>query len=63
MSLVSPIDSVYDATTKKLAGFLWQYFGYFPNSVLTMELWPAISKAFNNLNMAVWQMKEGLDPL
>ncbi|MDL5510542.1 carboxymuconolactone decarboxylase family protein [Arenibacter sp. M-2] len=53
MSLVAPLDSEHDADTKKLAEFFNETLGFCPNSVLTMQHRPAISKAFINLNMAV----------
>lgn len=53
MSLVDPLDADHDSTTKKLAEFFNETLGFCPNSVLTMQHRPAISKAFINLNMAV----------
>tara|TARA_R110002050_G_scaffold78664_2_gene168067 strand:+ start:12105 stop:12695 length:591 start_codon:yes stop_codon:yes gene_type:complete len=53
MSLVAPLDSEHDADTKKLAEFFNETLGFCPNSVLTMQHRPAISKAFINLNIAV----------
>lgn len=53
MSLVDPLDADHDSATKKLAEFFNETLGFCPNSVLTMQHRPAISKAFINLNMAV----------
>ncbi len=43
----------HDLETKKLAEFFNETLGFCPNSVLTMQRRPAISKAFINLNKAV----------
>ncbi|MCK0192003.1 carboxymuconolactone decarboxylase family protein [Arenibacter sp. F20364] len=53
MSLVEPLDSDHDVATKELSEFFNETLGFCPNSVLTMQHRPAISKAFINLNMAV----------
>lgn len=53
MALVNPLDPNHDPDTKKLAEFFNETLGFCPNSVLTMQHRPAISKAFINLNMAV----------
>ena len=53
MPLVTPLSSEYDLETKKLAEFFNETLGFCPNSVLTMQHRPAISKAFINLNKAV----------
>ncbi|NNM17112.1 MAG: carboxymuconolactone decarboxylase family protein [Croceitalea sp.] len=53
MALVKPLDPNHDPATKKLAEFFNETLGFCPNSVLTMQHRPAISKAFINLNMAV----------
>ncbi|GBF18076.1 carboxymuconolactone decarboxylase family protein [Arenibacter sp. NBRC 103722] len=53
MSLVDPLDADHDSATKKLAEIFNETLGFCPNSVLTMQHRPAISKAFINLNMAV----------
>ncbi|MCL6266513.1 carboxymuconolactone decarboxylase family protein [Flagellimonas myxillae] len=53
MALVTPLDPNHDAETKKLAEFFNETLGFCPNSVLTMQHRPAISKAFINLNKAV----------
>ena len=53
MALVSPLDPNHDVETKKLAEFFNETLGFCPNSVLTMQHRPAISKAFINLNKAV----------
>ena len=53
MPLVSPLDPNHDEETKELAAFFNETLGFCPNSVLTMQHRPAISKAFINLNKAV----------
>ncbi|SHG56025.1 carboxymuconolactone decarboxylase family protein [Flagellimonas flava] len=53
MALVQPLDPNHDPETKQLAEFFNETLGFCPNSVLTMQHRPAISKAFINLNKAV----------
>ncbi|NDV14717.1 carboxymuconolactone decarboxylase family protein [Muricauda sp. TY007] len=53
MALVSPLAPDHDPETKQLAEFFNETLGFCPNSVLTMQHRPAISKAFINLNKAV----------
>lgn len=53
MPLVKPLDPNHDVETKELAQFFDETLGFCPNSVLTMQHRPAISKAFINLNKAV----------
>ena len=53
MPLVKPLDPSHDEETRKLAEFFNETLGFCPNSVLTMQHRPAISKAFINLNKAV----------
>ena len=53
MALVQPLDPNHDPETKQLAAFFNETLGFCPNSVLTMQHRPAISKAFINLNKAV----------
>jgi uncharacterized peroxidase-related enzyme len=53
MPLVTPLSAEHDIETKKLAEFFNETLGFCPNSVLTMQRRPAISKAFINLNKAV----------
>ncbi len=53
MPLVTPLTPDHDQDTKKLAEFFNETLGFCPNSVLTMQRRPAISKAFINLNKAV----------
>ena len=53
MPLVQPLDPNHDPQTKELAEFFNETLGFCPNSVLTMQHRPAISKAFINLNKAV----------
>ncbi len=53
MPLVQPLDANHDPETKALAEFFNETLGFCPNSVLTMQHRPDISKAFINLNKAV----------
>ena len=53
MPLVTPLSANHDLETKELATFFNETLGFCPNSVLTMQRRPAISKAFINLNKAV----------
>ena len=53
MPLVQPLDPNHDPQTKELAEFFNETLGFCPNSVLTMQHRPEISKAFINLNKAV----------
>lgn len=53
MPLVHPISEIQDESTKQLVTFFNETLGFCPNSVLTMQHRPAISKAFINLNKAV----------
>ncbi len=53
MPLVTPLSADHDSETKELAKFFNETLGFCPNSVLTMQRRPAISKAFINLNKAV----------
>ena len=53
MPLVTPLSADYNLETKELAAFFNETLGFCPNSVLTMQRRPAISKAFINLNKAV----------
>ena len=53
MPLVTPLTAEHDLETKELANFFNETLGFCPNSVLTMQRRPAISKAFINLNKAV----------
>ena len=55
MPLVTPLHPDHDTTTKELASFFNETLGFCPNSVLTMQHRPEISKAFINLNMAVME--------
>jgi uncharacterized peroxidase-related enzyme len=57
MPLVTPLSADHDEETTKLAAFFNETLGFCPNSVLTMQYRPAISKAFINLNMAVMENK------
>ncbi|WP_343488302.1 carboxymuconolactone decarboxylase family protein [Allomuricauda sp. d1] len=53
MALVNPLEPNHDPETKELAEFFNETLGFCPNSVLTMQHRPSISKAFINLNKAV----------
>ena len=53
MPLVTPLSAGHDLETKELAEFFNETLGFCPNSVLTMQRRPVISKAFINLNKAV----------
>jgi uncharacterized peroxidase-related enzyme len=55
MPLVTPLSSDHDKETQELAAFFNETLGFCPNSVLTMQHRPAISKAFINLNKAVME--------
>ena len=53
MPLVTPLKPDHDKETKRLSDFYNETLGFCPNSVLTMQRRPDISKAFINLNKAV----------
>ena len=53
MALVDPLSPDHDPETRQLAEFFNETLGFCPNSVLTMQHRPSISKAFINLNKAV----------
>ena len=55
MPLVNPLSPDHDKETQELAEFFNETLGFCPNSVLTMQHRPAISKAFINLNKAVME--------
>lgn len=57
MPLVNPLNPDHDLEIKLLADFFNETLGFCPNSVLTMQHRPAISKAFINLNKAVMANK------
>ncbi|MGB5648210.1 MAG: carboxymuconolactone decarboxylase family protein [Muriicola sp.] len=57
MPLVNPLSPDHDAETRELAAFFNETLGFCPNSILTMQHRPAISKAFINLNKAVMENK------
>ncbi len=60
MPLVTPLDANHDKETQQLADFFNETLGFCPNSVLTMQHRPAISKAFINLNKAVMANEGGV---
>jgi uncharacterized peroxidase-related enzyme len=53
MSLVEPLSPSANAEVADLAKFFNETLGFCPNSVLTMQIRPAIAKAFIGLNKAV----------
>ena len=53
MPLVTPLEATHDPATRELAEFFNETLGFCPNSVLTMQRRPDISRAFINLNKAV----------
>jgi uncharacterized peroxidase-related enzyme len=53
LALVTPLSAEHSLETKELAEFFNETLGFCPNSVLTMQHRPTISKAFINLNKAV----------
>lgn len=55
MPLVNPLPTNHDKKTQKLADFFNETLGFCPNSVLTMQHRPAISKVFIYLNIAVME--------
>lgn len=55
MTLVPPLSTDHDDETQQLADFYSETLGFCPNSVLTMQRRPEISKAFINLNKAVME--------
>ena len=57
MALVKPLSPEHDQETKDLADFFNETLGFCPNSVLTMQHRPEISKAFIHLNKAVMNNK------
>lgn len=57
MPLVNPLPPEHDEETRLLAEFFNETLGFCPNSVLTMQHRPAISKAFIELNKAVMENK------
>jgi len=52
---VPPLSPDHDPATRELAAFFNETLGFCPNSVLTMQHRPAISKAFIELNKAVME--------
>ena len=55
MPLVQPLPADHDAEVQKLATFFNETLGFCPNSVLTMQIRPAIASAFIGLNVAVME--------
>jgi len=53
MALVEPLSPDHDRDTRELADFFNETLGFCPNSVLTMQHRPRISRAFIELNKAV----------
>ncbi len=54
MPLVTSLSADHDLETRELAKFFNETLGFCPNSVLTMQCRPAISKAFINLKKLSW---------
>ncbi len=55
MPLISPLSPDDNAEVAELAKFFNETLGFCPNSVLTMQIRPAIAKSFINLNMSVME--------
>ncbi|MBE0370715.1 carboxymuconolactone decarboxylase family protein [Pseudoalteromonas sp. MMG013] len=55
MALVTPLSQDENQEVRELAKFFNETLGFCPNSVLTMQIRPAIAKAFITLNMAVME--------
>ena len=53
MPLVTPLSPEKDSEVMKLAEFFKETLGFFPNSILTMQIRPEIASSFINLNKAV----------
>ncbi len=60
MALVTPLSENHDKEVQELADFFNETLGFCPNSVLTMQIRPAIAKAFIHLNKAVMDNQESL---
>jgi uncharacterized peroxidase-related enzyme len=58
--LVDPLNTINNPELEDLVKFFNETLGFCPNSVLTMQHRPAISKAFINLNKAVMQNEGGV---
>jgi uncharacterized peroxidase-related enzyme len=57
MALITPLSPDSNEEVAELAKFFNETLGFCPNSVLTMQIRPAIAKAFINLNKAVMDNK------
>ncbi|QLE85864.1 carboxymuconolactone decarboxylase family protein [Shewanella sp. Scap07] len=55
MALVNPLTQDANAEVAELAKFFNETLGFCPNSVLTMQIRPAIARSFINLNKAVME--------
>ncbi|WP_394202157.1 carboxymuconolactone decarboxylase family protein [Shewanella waksmanii] len=55
MALVKPLTQDANAEVAELAKFFNETLGFCPNSVLTMQIRPAIARSFINLNKAVME--------
>jgi len=55
MPIINPVDLNTDSEIRKLVEFFSETLGFCPNSVLTMQIRPAIAKAFIELNKAVME--------
>lgn len=57
MPLIKPLSPDTNSEVAELAKFFNETLGFCPNSILTMQIRPAIAKAFINLNKAVMDNK------
>ena len=55
MALMDPLPADADPEVRELAKFFNETLGFCPNSVLTMQIRPAIAKSFIQLNIAVME--------
>jgi uncharacterized peroxidase-related enzyme len=55
MALIDPLPPDADPEVRELAKFFNETLGFCPNSVLTMQIRPAIAKSFIQLNTAVME--------
>ena len=53
MPLIKPLSPESNKDVAELAQFFNEPLGFCPNSILTMQIRPAIAKSFINLNKAV----------
>lgn len=55
MSLITPLSPDENSEVAELAKFFNETLGFCPNSILTMQIRPAIAKSFINLNKSVME--------